>query len=285
MEEEQGSGLYAFEHRLRLVYADSAGTYRVLGLYAAQGEALLLPYLLQLFRLRERGHGGRGHLLLPDGLLPSGGAERYRSGHHKEGAFADFRNEAHHKTVVSGPHRAVLALADISSAPSRRGLHCRHKRRKLSDGPDESSFREISGRLDASAADLVGLFHLSGHFYDSASVHPLYAYPDGDAADSDAECGPEDNPRQEGFRQGSGLVLSELRRLHRRVSDECEEGEHQGCHGVSEPSDPPGQREAHRGDKRQVPALRKVYGAVSGGRGRAGSPYGPEGYARLCLCA
>ena len=42
--------IHALQHRVRMVHADPSGPYRVFRLHAAQGEAFLLPYLLQLFR-------------------------------------------------------------------------------------------------------------------------------------------------------------------------------------------------------------------------------------------
>ena len=130
---------------------------------------------------------------------------------------------------------------------------------------------------------MVGVFHLPLHLHVRAAVHPLYAHSGRDAADTFPQRRAHDQARAPRLRQGAGVQLPGLRSLHRRLPDECQEGEHQGHHGISEPQHPQGQREAHRGDQRQVPALRQVLRRLPGRCGRAADAYRPALHPELWL--
>ena len=84
--------LLGYMHSLRLVHADSHRTHRGAALHAAQGEAALLPDILQIFRGRDRKHDGRRRALLPDGLLPSHGPQRHHPRDNQENTLAAVRH-------------------------------------------------------------------------------------------------------------------------------------------------------------------------------------------------
>ena len=258
MEAQQSAGIYAFQHCLRLVHADSARASGGDALLPRTHTPLLLPYLFQLLRCSQRQHHRRCGTLLPDGLFPAGGAFRHSPGRHKKSALPSFRDAAHHTSQPAGPYRPVFPLGHLPPAPAGRKLYGPHQRRLLPDHTGELGIPPVPRQRPQYAAYLVGVQHSPGRFHVRPSVYALHAHSGGDDADSHAQRRPPDTPSSPRVRQNGGSELPRLRRLYRCLPHEREEGQHQGLHGVPQPPDTQGQRKTDRGNHRQVPALRQM---------------------------
>ena len=276
MEAQQAARLHALEHRVRLVHADSYRTYRGAALHPAPGQAAILPDILQVLRGGGRAYYGGCGAVLPHGLLPSGGAQRHSARDNKEDTLTPVRHEEDDQAEPARHDRPLLAVGHIPPEAPRRGLHGRHQRWLLPHQVTQPSVHCLPQRSRQHPALVVGLFLRPRNLLRSAALHALHAHPLRDTPDPDAQRRSQDTQRAQGPRQSPGIFLPWLRTLHRRLPDERAEGQHQRHNRLPEQADTPRQREAHRGDKRQVPALRQMYRRLSRGcRGRQAA-HSPE---------
>ena len=133
LEAQSRAGLHAFQYRVRLVHADSAGPRRGDALRPAQDPAGLVSDLLQLFRGgRSRAGDGAGcAALYPDGFFPVGSVERYRPGDDQARAFAPVRHAPDDPSFAPGPGGPVFPVGHFPAATAGRRLHRPYQRRRF----------------------------------------------------------------------------------------------------------------------------------------------------------